>query len=88
MTLFTRQTPTRRLIINLPSPAILLAGAGAMLRTAMNRRAARRVSELPDYLLTDIGLKRDDVHDALQQGWRTDPTFQLAMTAAKRRRSA
>ncbi|KQT55018.1 hypothetical protein ASG43_04760 [Aureimonas sp. Leaf454] len=71
----------------MPSPAILLAGASAMLRTALNRRAAMQVAQLPDYLLTDIGLKRDDVHDALEQSWRTDPTFQLAMVAAKRRRS-
>jgi uncharacterized protein YjiS (DUF1127 family) len=88
MTIFTRQTPERRLTFHVPSPSILLAGASAIVRTALNRRAAMRVAELPDYLLSDIGLKRDDVHEALQQNWRTDPTFQLAMTAAKRRRSA
>ncbi|KQT69766.1 MULTISPECIES: DUF1127 domain-containing protein [unclassified Aureimonas] len=88
MTIFTRQTPTRRLTFHLPSPMILWAAARAMVKTAMNRRAARHVGDLPDYLLTDIGLKRDDVHEALQQSWRSDPTYQLAMTAAKRRRSA
>lgn len=88
MTIFTRSTPSRRLTIQLPSPIILWAAARAMVKTALNRRAARRIGDLPDYLLTDIGLKRDDVHEALQQSWRSDPTYQLAMIAAKRRRSA
>ena len=88
MTSFTRPTPERRPTLRIPSPALLLAGASALARTILHRRAARRLADLPDYLLTDIGLKRDDVHEALSRDWREDPTFQLAMTAAKSRRAS
>jgi uncharacterized protein YjiS (DUF1127 family) len=82
MTIFSR--PSLR--THIPSPSILLAGAIAIARMIRNRRAAQHVSELPDYLLSDVGLKRDDVHEALNRGWREDPTFQLAMKASRRRR--
>ncbi|WP_019996709.1 DUF1127 domain-containing protein [Aureimonas ureilytica] len=59
----------------------------AIVRTLRNRRAAYHVAELPDYLLNDLGLKRDDVHAALHADWREDPTYRLAMTASERRRS-
>ncbi|KTQ95841.1 hypothetical protein NS365_17095 [Aureimonas ureilytica] len=59
----------------------------AIVRTMRNRRAAYRMSELPDYLLNDIGLKRDDVHEALHADWREDPTYRLAVRASERRRS-
>ncbi|MEN3794633.1 DUF1127 domain-containing protein [Fulvimarina sp. MAC3] len=61
--------------------------AGAALRafavTMINRRAARRLADLPDYLLNDVGLKRDDVHEALNRDWRCDPTYLLSMKAAQ-----
>jgi uncharacterized protein YjiS (DUF1127 family) len=60
--------------------------AGAIVRTMGNRRAARQLSDLPDYLLTDMGIRRDDVSEALQAHWREDPTYRLAMKAARRRR--
>ena len=82
MTIFSR--PLLR--THIPSPSILIAGAVAIVRMIHNRRAAQHVSELPDYLLSDVGLKRDDVHEALNRGWREDPTFQLAMKASRRRR--
>jgi len=59
----------------------------AIVRTVRNRRAAYRMSELPDYLLNDIGLKRDDVHEAIHADWREDPTYRLAVRASERRRS-
>jgi uncharacterized protein YjiS (DUF1127 family) len=64
-----------------------LLALSAMVRTLRNRRAAYRMSELPDYLLNDIGLKRDDVHEALHADWREDPTYRLAIRAGQRRRS-
>ncbi|UIJ71301.1 DUF1127 domain-containing protein [Aurantimonas sp. HBX-1] len=75
-----------------PAASIRLVGktvigaAGAIVRTMANRRAARRLSEMPDYLLTDLGLRRDDVSEALHADWHQDPTYRLAMTAARRRR--
>ena len=78
MTLATK-TPRFR-IADILGPALR-----AVARTLVNRRAAYRVSELPDHLLKDIGLKRDDVHEALHADWREDPTFKLALAAARRR---
>ena len=86
MTIFSRTPLEGALRTRIPSPAILFAGAVAMFRGYRNRRAAYRLAELPDYLLSDIGLKRDDVHEALNRGWQEDPTFQLAIKASRRRR--
>ncbi|WP_152045304.1 DUF1127 domain-containing protein [Aureimonas psammosilenae] len=71
----------------LPSVHVAFAAVAAMARSFRNHRAARHVGDLPDYLLTDIGLKRDDVSEALSANWRDDPTFRLAMRAAERRRA-
>jgi uncharacterized protein YjiS (DUF1127 family) len=84
MTIFSR--PSLRALPRIPSPGLLYAGVVAFARMIRNRRAAYHVSELPDYLLSDVGLKRDDVHEALNRGWREDPTFQLAIKASRRRR--
>ena len=70
----------------IPSPGILIASVAAMFRSFSNRRAAHRLAELPDYLLSDIGVRRDEVHEALNRGWQEDPTFQLAIKASRRRR--
>ncbi|KAA0972662.1 DUF1127 domain-containing protein [Aureimonas fodinaquatilis] len=64
-----------------------LAAVPAVFRAFKNRRQAHYVADLPDYLLADLGIKRDDVHDALNTDWRQDPTYQLAVRAAKRRRA-
>ncbi|BDA82772.1 hypothetical protein Sa4125_03140 [Aureimonas sp. SA4125] len=85
MTLFPRTLLEGRRA-RIPSPATLFAGAAAMFRSFRNRRSARRLADMPDYLLNDIGLRRDDVHEALNRGWREDPTFQLAIKASRRRR--
>lgn len=65
--------------------ATVFAAVRAMIRAIANRRAALRVADLPDELLSDIGLRRDDVHAALQTGWRNDPTYRLAVAARRRR---
>lgn len=64
-----------------------LAGAaiGAMVRSLRNRRRAFQVADLPDHLLSDIGLKRDDIHTALNTHWRQDPTYVLATRARENR---
>jgi len=67
------------------APSAAFAVAHALARNLVRRRAAYRVSELPDYLLTDIGLKRDDVHAALNADWREDPTLRLKLSALARR---
>ena len=64
----------------------IFSAASAIVRTMGNRRAARQLSELPDYLLTDMGIRRDDVSEALQVHWSEDPTYRLAVKAARRRR--
>ncbi|WP_102960754.1 DUF1127 domain-containing protein [Mangrovicella endophytica] len=70
----------------IPSFAAAASAAAAMVRTMVNRRRVGQIADMPDYLLSDLGLKRDDVHDALAQGWRSDPTYQLAIAAERRRR--
>ncbi|WP_246333356.1 DUF1127 domain-containing protein [Aureimonas mangrovi] len=57
---------------------------GAFVRAMRNRRAALHIADLPDSLLADLGLKRDDVHEALATSWREDPTYRLADCARRR----
>lgn len=70
----------------LSSARLAVAAVPALVRTWRNRRAALHVSELPDYLLSDLGLRRDDVLAALNADWREDATYRLAIAASKRRR--
>lgn len=83
MAIFQR-TPTGHLTHSF-AEGIRLAGATlrAFAVTMVNRRAARQLADLPDYLLNDVGLKRDDVHEALNRDWRSDPTYILSMKAAR-----
>jgi uncharacterized protein YjiS (DUF1127 family) len=85
MTLATKTPGFRATEMLSPTHGLVFPALRAIVRTLLNRRAAYRVSELPDYLLKDIGLKRDDVHEALHADWREDPTFKLALAAARRR---
>jgi uncharacterized protein YjiS (DUF1127 family) len=80
------RSPSAGLLSGLPRLTIAFAAVGAIGRAFAHRRAARHVADLPDYLLTDIGLKRDDVHEALSADWHDDPTYRLALKAAGRRR--
>ncbi|SJZ97117.1 DUF1127 domain-containing protein [Consotaella salsifontis] len=86
MTVITKVPTTRVSGGFLANVSVLYAACGAIVRAVINRRQAQRIGELPDHLLTDIGLKRDDVYEALNQDWREDPTYRLALTASQRRR--
>jgi uncharacterized protein YjiS (DUF1127 family) len=57
-----------------------------LVRAVTNRRAVHRLDEMPDYLLKDVGLTRDDVHSALASDWREDPSVAVSVAAARRRR--
>lgn len=65
--------------------SLAFSALGAMARTLRNRREALRVDALPDHLLADIGLKRDDVYAALHASWRSDPTYLMARSAQENR---
>ncbi len=68
----------------LSRPRVGLAAAAAIVRALIHRRQALRVADLPDHLLADMGLRRDDVHAALTSNWRADPTYLLARSAKER----
>ncbi len=86
MSLLSR-TAVDGLLSGLPRLGLAVATLGAIARNLAHRRAAARVADLPDFLLTDIGLKRDDVHAALNGDWRADPTYRLALSAMRGRRT-
>ncbi len=83
-------TTKTRLSPTLAHPAqaakLLVVAARAIVKTVLNRRKVRAMSEMSDYMLKDIGLRRDDIHEALHTDWREDPTWRLAVAAARRRR--
>lgn len=62
------------------------AAASAAMRALLHRRKVRELSNMPDYILTDLGIRRDDIAQALQANWREDPSFRLSISAGKRRR--
>ena len=84
MTIMTKNRP----VIAHPLQTVRLAFAAvtAVWNSFATRRQVRQMSEMPDYILTDIGIRRDDISNALTAGWREDPTYRLALAAAKRRR--
>lgn len=64
------------------APAPSLAGRVVSLiarvqRWARLRRAARMLEEMPDHMLSDIGISRGQIHDVLREGrsWRDDPNI-------------
>ena len=62
-------------------------GAQTVLRHILNRIAANGLSEMDDKQLTDIGLTRADVMNALDAGLLEDPTTYLAKAAQLRARN-
>ena len=82
-------TTKTRLSPTLAHPAqaakLFVVAARAIVKTMLNRRKVRAMSEMADYMLKDIGLRRDDIHEALHTDWREDPSWRLAVTAAQRR---
>jgi uncharacterized protein YjiS (DUF1127 family) len=57
--------------------ATLINGFSAMVRTWSNRRSVRDLRELDDAQLADIGLRRNDVHAALDLPFSVDPSHYL-----------
>ena len=55
----------------------LLRAAHRTLRSWRNRRRIAALGELDDHLLSDLGLKRDDVHRALNLPFAQDPALEL-----------
>jgi uncharacterized protein YjiS (DUF1127 family) len=47
----------------------------------LNRRRARKITELSDHELFDIGLTRDDVRYGFSMPFNADPTAELARRA-------
>ena len=84
MAIITKSSTTGFSARFIESAVLAFAALRAYGTAYINRRSARRLSELPDYLLKDMGLKRDDIHAALSQDWRSDPTFELAYRAGRR----
>ncbi|MEF2553629.1 DUF1127 domain-containing protein [Aurantimonas sp. A2-1-M11] len=80
----TRLSPT--LAHPTQTAKLLLVAGRAIVKTMLNRRKVRAMSEMSDYMLKDIGLRRDDIYDALRADWREDPSWRLAVKAAQRRR--
>lgn len=55
--------------------------ARVVAKAVINRRAARKLNELSDYELLDIGLTRDDVRHGFAMPFTADPTVELARRA-------
>lgn len=63
---------------------ILLTAAGnarPLAKALFNRRLARKIEELSDHELSDIGLTRDDVRYSLSMPLSVDPTTEFARRA-------
>ena len=58
-----------------------------IVRIWRNRSALNRLHEFDDHILLDIGLRREDVRNALASSYYwTDPDMHLTMTARERGR--
>lgn len=57
---------------------------GKAFRAWQNRRAVYRLGELTDWELADIGLRRADLHVAIQSPLGVDPTAHLGVIAEAR----
>ncbi|MGJ8572566.1 MAG: DUF1127 domain-containing protein [Hoeflea sp.] len=61
---------------------LTVAGNARPLAKALfHRRLARKIEEMSDYELSDIGLTRDDVRHGFSMPLTTDPTVELARRA-------
>lgn len=50
-------------------------------KAVINRRIVRKINELSDYELSDIGLSRDDIRHTSAMPFMADPTVELARRA-------
>jgi uncharacterized protein YjiS (DUF1127 family) len=61
---------------------LTIAGNARPLAKALyNRRFARKLEELSDHELSDIGLTRDDIRQGFSMSFTADPTVELARRA-------
>lgn len=56
----------------------------SLLRAWNNRKQFRRLREMSDWELSDIGLQRDDLHDAWKRRVDADPLRYLSAVARSR----
>ena len=83
MTITARQTPTISATGRITAGfRVLATAARAIVKTALNRRRVHQLADMPDYVLNDIGIRRDDISLALGASWREDPSYKLALIAA------
>ena len=87
MTITARHTSTHSAAGRLVAGTrVLAAAARAIVKTMVNRRRVHQLADMPDYVLKDMGIRRDDISLALGAEWREDPSYKLALIAARRRR--
>lgn len=60
---------------------VALANAQKTAKVLVHRRLARKLDELSDRELADIGLTREDVRFGISMPFRADPTIELARRA-------
>lgn len=65
-------------------PVRLARAADRLLQFWRNRIAFRRLRAMSDWELADIGLDRDDLHNAWRRRVEVDPTLYLGMTVRAR----
>jgi len=78
------RSAVRTLSIGSSVQNLLLTLAGntrSVAKALFNRRLARKLEELSDHELSDIGLTRDDVRHGLSQPFTADPTVELSRRA-------
>ena len=64
--------------------SVLFSGVRRMVRNWLARRKLRRLEALDDYLLSDIGLTRDDLFYALRLPAGVDPVAEMAKIREQR----
>lgn len=72
-----------------PVPSLfvrLRLSAVRMVRTWRNRAAINHLHDLDDHQLLDIGLRREDISDAMTSTFFADPGLHLTITARERSR--
>ncbi|MBO0661148.1 DUF1127 domain-containing protein [Jiella sp. MQZ9-1] len=88
MTIIVRSTPTQPASNRFAAGLTVFATAvRAIVKTMINRHRVKSLADMPDYVLKDIGLRRDDIATSLVSDWREDPSYKLALLAARRRRN-
>lgn len=86
MTITTRSAQNDSVSTPMAAGKLILAATMALVTSQLNRRKVRKLADMPDYILQDLGIRRDDVHQALQCHWRDDASYKLASAALRRRR--